>query len=37
MLKESQGHQKTIFEYAPKSNAAKDYGALVDEITQEEG
>lgn len=29
-LKEAPSHKKTIFEYAPESNGAKDYAALVD-------
>lgn len=31
-VKEAQASQQNIFEYAPKSNAAADYLALVDEI-----
>ena len=31
-VKEAQASQQNIFEYAPKSNAAADYSALVDEI-----
>lgn len=33
-VKEAQAVRKSIFEYAPKSNAAKDYAALVDEIAK---
>ena len=29
---EAQAMRKSIFEYAPRSNAAKDYAALVDEV-----
>ena len=35
-IKEAQARRLSIFEYAPKSNAAIDYKALVDEITGEE-
>lgn len=31
-IKEAQALQKTIFEHAPRSNAAADYNALTDEI-----
>lgn len=31
-LKEAQAMQKNIFEYAPRSNAAADYKALIEEI-----
>ena len=31
-LKEAQAMQKNIFDYAPKSNAAADYKALIEEI-----
>jgi len=31
-IKEAQYLQKSIFEYAPKSNASKDYGNLLKEI-----
>jgi len=31
-IKESQAVKKNIFEYAPKSNAAADYAAFVDEM-----
>ena len=31
-LKETQASQESIFEYAPKSNAAADYNALIEEI-----
>ena len=31
-LKESQAIQRSIFDYAPKSNATADYDALIDEI-----
>ena len=33
---EAQAMKKTIYSYAPKSNAAADYKALVDEILREE-
>ena len=33
-VKEAQAVRRSIFEYAPKSNAAKDYAALVDEIAK---
>ena len=32
-IKEAQARRKSIFEYAPRSNGAADYRALVDEIT----
>lgn len=35
-IKESQAIKQNIFNYAPKSNAAADYNALVDEIIEEE-
>lgn len=35
-VKEAQASQQNIFEYAPKSNAAADYSALVDEIIEKE-
>lgn len=35
-IKETQAMRKSIFTYAPKSNAAADYKALIDEITKEE-
>jgi chromosome partitioning protein len=31
-IKEAQASQQSIFEYAPRSNAAKDYGAFIDEF-----
>ena len=34
-LREAQAVKQSIFEYAPRSNAAEDYGALVDEILEE--
>ena len=34
-LKEAQAMQQDIFTYAPKSNAAKDYTALVNEIIED--
>lgn len=34
-IKEAQAVQETIFQYAPKSNAAADYTALVEEIMKE--
>lgn len=34
VVKEAQARQKSIFEYAPKSNATADYTALVEEILQ---
>lgn len=33
-IKEAQAQQQDIFTYAPRSNAAKDYGALVEEFTE---
>ena len=33
-VKEAQARRKSIFEYAPRSNAAADYMALVDEIAR---
>lgn len=33
-VKESQARQQNIFTYSPKSNAAEDYKALVDEIIE---
>jgi chromosome partitioning protein len=36
-IKESQAVRKSIFAYAPRSNAAADYAALVDEIAGKEG
>ncbi len=33
-LKEAPSHKKTIFEYAPDSNGAQDYAALVDALTE---
>ena len=35
-IKEAQYLQKSIFEYAPKSNASKDYGNLLKELNKEE-
>ena len=35
-IKEAQVMRKSIFEYAPKSNASSDYKALVEEIIKEE-
>ena len=34
-VKEAQAVKQSIFEYAPRSNAAEDYGALVNEILEE--
>ena len=34
VIKEAQAVKKNIFAYAPKSNVAKDYLALVDEILE---
>ena len=34
-LKEAQAVQESIFQYAPRSNAAADYKALLDEIIEE--
>lgn len=34
-VKEAQAVQQDIFKYAPKSNAATDYNALIDEILKE--
>ena len=31
-IKEAQAAQQSIFEYAPRSNAARDYMALIDEL-----
>lgn len=33
-IKEAQAKKQSIFAYAPKSNAAKDYSALIDELTE---
>ena len=33
-IKEAQARQQDIFSYAPRSNAAKDYTALIDEFLQ---
>ncbi len=35
-LVEAHTREQSIFEYAPKSNAAKDYNSLIDEILEEE-
>ena len=35
-VKEAQMFQKGIFSYAPKSNAATDYEALIDELIKED-
>jgi len=35
-IKEAQARRQSIFEYAPKSNAAADYTALINEIIAEE-
>lgn len=35
-IKEAQIMRSNIFDYAPKSNAAKDYGCLVDEISRQQ-
>ncbi|NCB75203.1 MAG: ParA family protein [Clostridia bacterium] len=35
-IKEAQATRKSIYDYAPQSNAAADYSALVDEIIKEE-
>jgi len=35
-IKEAQASQQGIFDYSPKSNAAQDYGALLDEILEGE-
>ena len=35
-IKESQAVRQSIFDYAPKSNAAADYAGVVEEILQEE-
>jgi len=35
-IKEAQARRQSIYEYAPKSNAATDYKALIDEILREE-
>lgn len=35
-VKESQASRESIYAYAPKSNAAKDYAALVEEILADE-
>ena len=32
-IKEAQTMQQSIFEYAPKSNPARDYSAFLDEIS----
>ena len=36
-IKEAQIYQQDIFSYAPRSNASKDYMALVREVLQKEG
>jgi len=36
VIKEAQAMRQSIYEYAPKSRAAADYDALIDEIFQEE-
>ena len=33
-IKEAQASQQNIFEYAPRSNAAKDYNAFIDEFLE---
>lgn len=35
-LREAQANQQDIFSYAPRSNVAKDYHALINEILEEE-
>ena len=35
-IKEAQAQQQDIFSYAPRSNAAKDYSALIDEFIESE-
>ena len=35
-VKEAQINQQSIFEYAPNSNAAKDYTAFIDELVSTE-
>lgn len=35
-LKEAAAEKQSIFNYAPKSNAAKDYNAFIDELLEEE-
>lgn len=34
-IKEAQAQQKDIFTYAPRSNAAKDYGAFIEEFLKD--
>ena len=34
-LKEAQAVRQSIFDYAPRSNGAKDYKALIEEIIKE--
>ena len=36
VIKEAQARRQNIYEYAPKSNAAKDYNSLINEIMEEE-
>lgn len=36
-IQEAQAMQQDVFEYAPRSNAAKDYDALIDELLQDIG
>jgi chromosome partitioning protein len=36
-LAEAPSHGKTIFEYAPTSNGAKDYHALAEELARRVG
>ena len=35
-LKEAQACRENIFAYAPNSNAAADYTAFIDEVTEED-
>lgn len=35
-IKEAQAMQQSIFDYAPKSNGAEDYAALIEELLKEE-
>ena len=35
-VREAQAMKQDIYRYAPRSNAALDYSALIDEITKED-
>ena len=36
VIKEAQAHRQSVYEYAPRSNAAHDYEAFVDEFLEKE-